>query len=208
MKKVVLNLANLTIPAKVEYGRQVKTSMTGNPNFTTPLPALTLIDTACIDLETAFNNAEQARLNAKAKTVIQNQKEAAFNDLMNQLANYVENTSGGDEAKIKSSGMKAKAKAVKSSSVLKKPENLSASIGDKGNEVDLHWDKIAGANSYEVETCIDPAEDAKWLHYKTVTKTKATVTGLTSGTRYWFRVAAVNTNGVSGWSTAVGKIVQ
>ena len=207
MKKVVLNLKNLPIPQKVEFGRQVKTSMTGNANFTTPAPTLAALDTVCTDLETAYNNAEQARLMAKSKTVIQNQKETAYNDLMNQLANYVENTSAGDEAKIKSSGMDSKAKAVKGAAVLSKPANLSATTGDKNNEVDLHWDKIVGTNSYEIETCPDPVDNTKWQHNKTVTKTKVTVTGLTSGQRYWFRVAAVNAKGESGWSDPVSKIV-
>jgi hypothetical protein len=207
MMKVVLDLKSLTIPQKVEFGRQVITSITGNSNFPTPSPALTVVGTACTDLETAYNNAEQARLLAKSKTAIQNQKEAAFNDVMNQLANYVENTSGGDEAKIKSSGMRPKAKAVKSVSVLSKPENLSATTGDKNNEIDLHWDKIAGTNSYEIEICPDPLDNTKWQHNKTVTKTKATITGLTSGLRYWFRVAAVNAKGESGWSEPVSKIV-
>ena len=208
MKKVVVNLKFLPIPEKVEFGRQVKISMTGNAYFANPAPTLTALDTACTDLETAYNNAEQTRLLSKSKTVIQNQKETAFNDLMNQLANYVENASNGDEAKIKSSGMNAKAKAVKSAAVLSKPENLSATTGDKSNEVDLHWDKTAGSYSYEIEICPDPIDDTKWQHTKTVTKTSATVSELTSGQRYWFRVAAVSAQGESGWSNPVSKIVS
>ena len=36
------------------------------------------------------------------------------------------------------------------------------------------------------------------------TKAKAYVDGLTSGTRYWFRVAAVSAAGQGAWSEAVG----
>jgi len=208
MKKVVLDLKSYSIPKKVEFGRQVSSSMAGNINFTNPSPTLATLNTACNDLETGYNNAEQARLLAKSKTTIQNQKEAALNDVLNQLANYVENTCLGDEAKIKSSGMQPQAKAVRSAAVLPKPENLSATTGDKSNEVDLHWDKVTGAKSYEIEFCSDPIDNTKWQHYKTVTKTKATVTGLTSGQRYWFRVAAVNAHGESGWSDPVSKIVS
>lgn len=38
------------------------------------------------------------------------------------------------------------------------------------------------------------------------TKAKAFVDGLTSGTRYWFRVAAVSAAGQGEWSDAVGGV--
>ncbi|HEV7473405.1 MAG TPA: fibronectin type III domain-containing protein [Pyrinomonadaceae bacterium] len=38
------------------------------------------------------------------------------------------------------------------------------------------------------------------------TKSSFTVTGLTPGTRYWFRVAAVGAGGQSGWSDPASKI--
>ena len=67
MKKVVLNLKNMSIPLKVEFGRQLKTSLTANANFATPTPALTVLDAAVNGLETAYNDAEQAHNTAKSK---------------------------------------------------------------------------------------------------------------------------------------------
>jgi len=40
----------------------------------------------------------------------------------------------------------------------------------------------------------------------TSTKSTTTIDGLTSGTRYWFRVAAVAALGQSGWSDPATKI--
>ncbi|HEX8162016.1 MAG TPA: fibronectin type III domain-containing protein [Pyrinomonadaceae bacterium] len=37
-------------------------------------------------------------------------------------------------------------------------------------------------------------------------KSQATIEGLTSGKKYWFRVAAVGPNGQSGWSNPATKL--
>jgi len=44
------------------------------------------------------------------------------------------------------------------------------------------------------------------VHGGVSTKSNFTAEGLNSGARYWFRVAAVNNNGQSGWSDPATKI--
>ena len=41
-----------------------------------------------------------------------------------------------------------------------------------------------------------------------VSRAKKTVTGLSSMTRYWFRVAAIGAAGPSNWSNAVSVVTQ
>jgi hypothetical protein len=53
---------------------------------------------------------------------------------------------------------------------------------------------------------VDPPTPTSWTHAGVATKSRATISGLTSGTRYWFRVAAVNSNGQSGWSDPAAKM--
>jgi|WetSurMetagenome_2_1015567.scaffolds.fasta_scaffold321037_1 hypothetical protein len=207
MKKIVLRLIKMTIPQKFNFGRIVIKCMTGNDNFPAPKPTLATLDNICNELETAFNEAELARQTAKEKTTIQNQKEAEFNDIMNQMANYVENASDNDEAKILSAGMTPKAKGVRSKDRLPIPENLSASTSDFLGEIELHWDNVKGAKSYNIEISTDFTDDSKWKYAKTSTKSNASISNLTPGQRYWFRVCAVNTNGESGWSEPVMKSV-
>jgi chitodextrinase len=52
----------------------------------------------------------------------------------------------------------------------------------------------------QIATAADPA-DADWKFATTSTRSSATVTGLTPGTRYWFRVAATAPAGQSPWSS-------
>jgi hypothetical protein len=62
MAKTKLGLGTLSVTHKVELARQIVIKMTGNANFTTPVPALAAITTAANSAETAFNNAQGARV--------------------------------------------------------------------------------------------------------------------------------------------------
>src|SRR5436190_15734008 len=99
-----IGLAEMPVPEKIQFARQIVTQMTGNANFTTPAPTLASISTAATALESAYNAAQAAYATAKALTSTQDDKEAALDLILSQEANYVENTSGGDKAKIESSG--------------------------------------------------------------------------------------------------------
>jgi hypothetical protein len=124
---------------------------------------------------------------------------------MTRLANYVESASGGDEAMIANAGMKVREEA-RSASDLVAPSGLSASVGDRDGEVDLQWDKVSNARSYIIERSEDPPSEVSWKHDSVITRSRTTIENLKSGTKYWFRVAAVGSNGQSGWSEPATRI--
>jgi hypothetical protein len=86
------------------------------------------------------------------------------------------------------------------------PTGLTATIGDHEGEIDLSWNPVLNARSYLIQQSTDPTNAAGWEQVDTSTKSKATIGGLTSGTRYWFRVCAVGALGQSGWSNPDTKI--
>jgi len=206
MSKIRLNLAGLSIPEKLAKARQNVTSLTGNTDFPTPSPALANVTTAANELEAASRDAQAARQTAKEKTSIQNQKEDVLDQLLTQLAAYVESVAGSNEQLILSAGMDMRASAVASTSPPSQPQGLSADAGDRDGEIDLSWDVVSGAKSYMVQQSPDPVTPTTWAHAAVSTRASYTVKNLTSGTRYWFRVAAVNNNGESGWSDPAMKI--
>ena len=203
MKKVVLNLKQLTILEKIEKGNQQKNAMTTNPNFTTPNPSLTVVGNDIDGLETANNAYEAAKSVVDEKLAILNQKEVIYDNTMTKLANYVENTADGNIAIILSAAMKPKADSTKSTTVLNKPENVSASAGDAAGSVDLQWNSDPKSSGYNIEMCFDPIEATKWAFKKTSLKSSCTITGLVSGQKVWFRVCSINTVGESAWSNPV-----
>jgi len=206
MAKIKLNLSSLSIPEKLGKAQQIVAALTGNANFATPSPSLANITTATNGLSTAYSEAQAARQSAKEKTVAQNQKEDAFDRLLTQLAGYVESVAGNNEQLILSAGMDMRAPATPATDPPVQPQAVTSTAGDHDGEIDLSWDMVIGAKSYVIDKSADPVTAASWSHAGVSTKSSYTAQGLTSGTRYWFRIAAVNNNGQSGWSEPATKI--
>ncbi len=204
--RIKLNLSRLSLTEKVAKGRQIVTALTGNSDFPTPTPALAGITTAINDLEAAYIAVQAVRQQAKTMTTDQNNKEDILDRVLMQLASYVEAVAGDDLVLIQSAGMGVRAPAVSSGETPTQPANLAATAGDRDGEIDLTWEAIVGAKSYVVQQSPDPPTETSWVHAGVSTKSKTTVGGLNSGTRYWFSVAAVNANGQSGWSDPAVKI--
>lgn len=206
MAKIRLNLNSLSISEKIAKALQIITRMTGNATFATPSPALPAITTAANELKTATDDVQAVRQLAKEKTSIQNQKEDVLDQLLTQLAGYVESVAGDDEQLILSAGMDVRAPAVVSSSPPATPQGVTATSGDHDGEIDLSWDPVTAAKSYVIEQSLDPAAANSWTHSGVSTRSSFTAQRLNSGTRYWLRVAAINNNGQSGWSDSAMKI--
>jgi hypothetical protein len=206
MAKIKLNLARLSVADKTAKTRQFVKALTGNPDFPTPTPSLASITTAADDLEKAAAATQAARQDAKTKTTDQNDKESVVDRLLTQLAAYVESVAGDNQRMIQSAGMDTKAQAVTATEPPSAPSGLAATSGDHDGEIDLSWDTTIGAKSYLIEKSADPPTPTSWEHAAVSTKSKATIGGLPSGARCWFRVAALGTGGQSGWSEPATKI--
>ena len=204
MSKVKLNLKLMAVTEKVQFARQISTSMTGNATFATPEPPLSEVDDAANNLEAAFNTANVARQNAIEKTSLLDDADTALNNILSKLGNYVDNTSDGDEAKILSAGMSVKAKPVPIGS-LPQALALAATEGDNQGEIDLTWDKVYGSRSYVVEYTPDPITPTSWKTAGVSTKSNKSISSLQSGVKYWFRVAAVGAAGQGPWSDPATK---
>ena len=64
------------------------------------------------------------------------------------------------------------------------------------------------ANSYEIQTSVDPVTASSWAFKKSAPKSSVTIDGLTSGTKMWVRVRAVGAGNATGpWSDPATKTV-
>ena len=68
------------------------------------------------------------------------------------------------------------------------------------------WKSVPNAKSYVIESSTDPATVTSWEHAGIATSATKTISNLKSGTRFWFRVAAVGAGGQSGWSEQATKV--
>jgi hypothetical protein len=206
MSKIKLSLRRLTISQKIAKAELIAGSLNGNASFPTPQPTLATLAQAKDELADAYSEARNARQTAKEKTTIQNKKEAALDRLFSQLAAYVESVAGSNEELILSAGMDPRAAAVAATGTPSQPQALAAMAGDYEGQIDLSWDTVDGVRSYVIERSGGPVTATSWSYSGVSTKSSFTAANLNSGTRYWFRVAAVNSNGQSGWSDPATKI--
>jgi hypothetical protein len=91
-------------------------------------------------------------------------------------------------------------------STLLAPEALSTTAGDREGEISLTWKKVENSRSYIIQISPDPPTADSWGHAETVTLASKTIQNLTSGKKYWFRVAAIGSLGQSGWSEPATRV--
>ena len=202
--RISLGLSKLSVPEKIEKARHIVTAMTGNANFTTPLPTLANVSTAINTLETAYNAAQGA---GPAQTSIMRDKETILDNLLSQLANYVEIAANGSEAIVLSSGMQLRGKGGRPTS------GFTVEDGEHSGELVLHT-KSEARTSYVWQMSSDPvptsppAANHNWQQIGVSTQAAFIASDLIAGIKYWFRVATVSKDGQSPWSDPISKIVS
>jgi hypothetical protein len=87
---------------------------------------------------------------------------------------------------------------------LKPPSSLSATIGEKDGEIDLHWDPVKNANSYAVEMR-EKDKKQNWKLIDIASSSRYTLTSLRHNVTYCFRVSALNNSHQGPWSNVVIK---
>jgi len=206
MARVKLNLKNLSVTDTIAKGRRIVEAMTNNESFPNPSPPMTEVSAAVDDLEKAFAAVQAAKSEVATRVGVQDNAHTKLDQILTQLAGYVESVAGKDETLIISAGMETRS-SPSSPSVPSPPQGLSASAGDHEGQIELWWKAVPNARSYKIEASNDPATPTSWTHTAIVASASKTISDLTSGKRYWFRVAAVGAGGQSGWSEHATKVV-
>ena len=117
----------------------------------------------------------------------------------------MDTASGGDLAKILSAAFGVQADATPTTS-MEKPYDVYATMGDNPGEIDLSCHAVPKTKSYiiEMRQHSDTAAPGPWTQAKISGRSSATLTGLTSGTKYAFRIRALGPNDLeSPWSEEV-----
>ena len=205
MAQITLNFKGLSDLAIIQQCLNIKTAMTGNATFATPTPTLTAFGTLITTAQTKLTAADTAQLASKQATA---DKDASIEALLagvKQLSDYVSMTSAGDGVKIQSAGFSIKS-ASTPSGVPDMVQNLSLTHGDNAGEIDAQWDPVSGVKiSYDIQWSVYPATDASWKDCPGSTKSKAVLTGFTSGQQVLIRVRATGSGGTGAWSQTASK---
>ncbi len=205
IKSIHRSIAILKLPdpalALLNYVQDVVKAMTGNPAFTSPVPALALVTAAA----SALQVAEYAVLSrAHGAVVTRNDKRVALVMLMDQLRGYVQTTADADlensAAIIKSAGL----------SVRKTPTRAARTFTVKAGAVSgsarLAAPSAGNRSFYEWQSSTDGGKT--WVTTSSTLKTTTTVTGLTPGSTVWFRYRPFTKAGEGDWSPAIPFVVR
>jgi len=197
---VVLRLPT-RVQALITYAQNIVTAMTGNPSFTTVVPALVTI-TAAI---TALQVAEAATLTKlKGSVLTRNEKKTALVQLLQQLRGYIQTIADGNVENgasiIASAGVDVRKTVVRS------PRVFGAKPGAVTGTAKLVAASAGSRASYEWEYSLDGGKT--WVTAPVTLQAKTTVTGLTAGTTVQFRYRPVTKVGEGNWTQPVSLLVQ
>jgi len=203
--KVKTELQGKTNSELITSAGTVHTALSGNPNFTidplklaalkTNTAAMNILNMAKILADEAAIQAT-TELNISKKVVEGNITELALTC----------NSQTTEAVKLQTTGMEVYYPGRGEAVVLTQVQNFSASEGDNSGEIDLSYDGVKGAQGYGFQKSQDPNDPSKWVNLEGVGKiTKTTITGLTSGDKYWFRVRALKGNEKGPWSDPATK---
>jgi hypothetical protein len=141
MAKVKIGLKGLTITEKVAKAEAIVLQMTGNANYTTPIPDLADITLKCKTLTEENNKAEAIRKSSLEQTKIVEQNEKELDGMLNQLGSYVDNIANGNAQMILSAGYDI-VDTTDSVNKLYPPDDFKGTTGDEDGEVNLMWKKL------------------------------------------------------------------
>ena len=200
--RVLIDFIRFSIAEKIGFFRNVIKMMTGNTAFPTPEISLEDAKRLVDDVETAYLASKDG---SRMQASIMRDKELLINEAFRKLANYVDRIADGDETIILSSGFNLS----KKTSSYSKPE-LNIKNGNFSGNVKITAKSIEGAKSYIWQFAKDslPLNGEGWIIAGYSTKASYEIANLDVAGKYWFRVAAITTEGTTDYCNALMKVVE
>lgn len=204
--KVIITFSQMRDSDLAIRANTIIEKMTGNPNFTAPVPALANITTALDEFQQAI---EQGHNGGKDRTVVKQTKRLVLEGLLKKLALYVELNANNDLSVVLNSGFDAWKTPTPGPAVLDKPSNFTLVNGPHPGSMKLTVDSIPGAASYMFEYAPSPITEATiWKNGGGKSRTHI-FKNLTSGQQYAFRVAGMRDNDAQPlYSDVISRYVQ
>jgi hypothetical protein len=198
-----LGLSKLSVPAKIEKGRNIVSAVGSNPVFKNCVPPPAELSALLDELTSAYQHSLS---NGSALyTTALHQKEEQVDNAFSRLVNYVEIVANGDESVILSAAMGVKGKSMR------KQRSFTATHGEHEGEAVLQTAASKSRSYIWQKRALHAATDesaSAWELAGVSTSAKVNVQGLVAGVKYQFRMAYVTGKGQGAWSDPVSLIAH
>ncbi len=188
-------------------GLTVITAMTANPNFETPVPALTDVQLVVDDFREKLAGT---RKGSPLDTSEKNYSRQTLEGELKKLAFYVNTTADGELHVVLSSGFPPK-KLPSSIDIPAVPERLHLSDTQQSGQLRFVFDSVRHAWEYEYTYTTDVDENGEpvWGDVLTTTDSRNNVIApLEAGSICRVRVRSRNGKGLSDWSEAISLMAR
>lgn len=188
------------MPALLMLGRNVLAKMRGNTCFPEPTVPLDELEV----LLDRFNSLISLACYGSKHALMQ--RNACADELRSVLtaqAYYVRMVGNGNAVILSSSGFTLR-KIPQLIGVLPAAQHIYARSGRAKGRIDLRWTPVKGAKMYEVFMAAHGSND--WQLIASIGRASFSAEGLTTDSRYWFKVRALGTAGMgpeSGTATSI-----
>jgi hypothetical protein len=208
MSQVKLDLASMSAAEKTQFAITVGQMLIANESTfpDQPVPGADLIDFA-VALTDTMGQADVARATWHELISTQQDMLGTLDGYLRQVATYVQSVSHGQAAIIELAGLNVRHAAGRIGQ-LPAPEGFIAVSSTNPGTVKLKWKPVKRARNYVIQYTAAAVLPPAFHQQVPVTRTKLVLTGLASGTKYWFRAAAINAAGLSPWTNAVAVVTQ
>jgi len=194
---IALYLNSLKSEEVLALMRNVVAKMTGNANFATPAVKLVDLTAKADELAAAI---EAATFGSRSSKLLRNQLQRESGAMLTMQANYVRSTCEGDEVMLSSSGF-ALAKQHQPLPPPQAPQDVKVVRTVDEGVLKLQWKAERGTMVYYVD--MQEEGSTTWTRILTTGRVKHTISGLTTGKEYSFRVQVLGKHGLSGMSETV-----
>ena len=207
-----LDFASLNAAEVPDLATLIVTSMTGAATFPAPAPALTVLTAQAKTMRDRIAARDALLQQAQTMTLQIRADRTALEASLTAEAGYVDGVvaklpADQQAAAITSAGLEVADSTGTPVGPMPKVEGLTATAGDTEGEVDLAWNAIRrGLQNFLIELTEDPAGLTGWRFAANSRKSTATLPGLTTGRRYWFRVTAEGAAGPGPASSPATKV--
>ena len=181
----------------VQHSTVIEAAMTGNPKFADPTPSLDDLKDAREALSAAIPAAAYGDRVMVAK---RNTARKALSKKLVDLCRYVNSACNGDRDVALESGFVA-AKTPEPTPLVDPPYSVTAEATEKAGEARIRYRTHKGSKTKQIyATTGDPNMEEGWELVGVTTKSSFLAINLDPSKFYWFKVNAVCTAGVSGFS--------